>query len=700
MDLEHFGEYVFDDAVMRTRISAHAYEEFHRVIDEGIPMDIDLADEVAHAMCAWAVEKGATHYTHWFQPLTGFTAEKHDAFLSPSPEGPICEFSGRELIRGESDASSFPSGGLRATFEARGYTAWDCTSPAFVKKDVSGVTALCIPTAFCSYTGEALDNKTPLLRSVEALRRQAGRVLRALGRGDVGHVNVSVGAEQEYFLVRKDLYAKRKDLIYTGRTLFGARPPKGQELSDQYYGVIRPVVSEFMAELNEELWKLGVYAKTQHNEGAPAQHELAPVYSQVNSAADHNQLIMEMMRKVADRHNLVCLLHEKPFEGVNGSGKHNNWSLCTDTGENLLKPGKDPAGNITFLVFFMAVIAAVDEYAPLLRMACAGAGNDQRLGGHEAPPPIISIFLGEPLTEMLESIAGGENAVAQYRKQVMSIGVSTMPLLHRDNTDRNRTSPFAFTGNKFEFRMVGAPAAIATPNIVINTIVAEYLARAADALEGAPNMREAAYALVRSWVNAHRRIIFNGNNYTEEWVQEAKKRGLPILPSSVEAIEQLEQPEMQQVFARHQVFTQVELHSRAEIMRQNYIKTIKIEAYTMLEMARKQILPCGMTMIDRLADTVCKMKATGMRLDDSAQREHLEALVGVVRSVKSSIDHLQHVMEGVAPYKEDTRRLARYYQQQVLQAMAQLRSVCDKLEVLTARELWPIPTYGELLYYV
>ncbi|MDK2805594.1 MAG: glutamine synthetase [Thermoanaerobacterium sp.] len=603
-----FGENVFNDAVMRERLPKQTYNALRKTIDEGLPLDPKVADVVANAMKDWAIEKGATHFTHWFQPLTGITAEKHESFISPTPDGKvITEFSGKELIKGEPDASSFPSGGLRATFEARGYTAWDCTSPAFVKDNV-----LYIPTAFCSYTGEALDLKTPLLRSMEALSKQALRVLRLFGNTTSKKVITTVGPEQEYFLIDKKLYEKRKDLILTGRTLFGSKSPKGQEMEDHYFGTIRERVSTFMKELNEELWKLGISAKTEHNEVAPAQHELAPIFNTTNIATDHNQLTMDTMKKVALRNDLVCLLHEKPFAGVNGSGKHNNWSMSTDDGLNLLDPGTTPHENAQFLVFLCSVIKAIDEYADLLRVSCATPGNDHRLGANEAPPAIISIFLGEQLTDILEQISESGSATNSKQGGELKIGVTTLPTLHKDSTDRNRTSPFAFTGNKFEFRMVGSSSSIATANYILNTIVAEVLSEVADRLENANNFNEEVQKILKEIVTNHKRVIFNGNGYSEEWVKEAEKRGLPNISSTVDAIPALLKDKNVKVMEKHGVLSKVELESRYEIMLENYAKTINIEALTMLDIAKRQLLPAVIKFIKEVADSVNAAKSTGL----------------------------------------------------------------------------------------
>ncbi|MFZ5988690.1 MAG: glutamine synthetase III [Bacillota bacterium] len=692
---EVFGSYVFNDAAMRERLPKPTYKALKKTIDEGTPLDPQVAEVVANAMKDWAIEKGATHYTHWFQPMTGITAEKHDSFISPTPDGKvIMEFSGKELIKGEPDASSFPSGGLRATFEARGYTAWDCTSPAFVKDNT-----LYIPTAFCSYTGEVLDKKTPLLRSMEALSKQALRVLKAFGNTTATRVITTVGPEQEYFIVDKETYDQRKDLVYTGRTLFGAKPPKGQEMEDHYFGALKERISAFMKELDQELWKLGVSAKTKHNEVAPAQHELAPIFSTTNIATDHNQLIMDTLKKVALRHGLVCLLHEKPFAGVNGSGKHNNWSMSTNDGQNLLDPGNTPHENAQFLVFLCAVIKAVDEYADLLRVSAANPGNDHRLGANEAPPAIISIFLGEQLTDILEQI---ENGGAKSSKQggELKIGVLTLPALPKDTTDRNRTSPFAFTGNKFEFRMVPSSASIAGPNFVLNTIVAEVLSEVADRLEKAEDLDAEVQQLLKELVSNHKRIIFNGNNYSDEWVNEAEKRGLPNIRSTVEAIKAIISDKNVKVFENHGVLSKAELHSRYEINLENYIKTINIEALTMLEMAKRQILPAVIDFTTNVASSITAIQATGLSVDISAQTELLTEVSILLASFKKNIAELEKAVAKAADASEDTYKQACMYRDDVFVKMSELRAVGDKLETLVDAEMWPFPTYGDLLFNV
>ena len=693
--MDIFGSNVFNDVVMRERLPKATYKALKKTIEAGLSLDPAIADIVANAMKDWAVEKGATHFTHWFQPLTGITAEKHDAFISPTADGKaFMEFSGKELIKGEPDASSFPSGGLRATFEARGYTAWDCTSPAFFKDD-----SLCIPTAFCSYTGEALDKKTPLLRSMQALSKQALRVLRALGNTTSTKVITTVGPEQEYFLVDKNLYDQRKDLIYTGRTLFGAMAPKGQELEDHYFGSIKERISEFMKELDEELWKLGVNSKTKHNEVAPAQHELAPIFSTTNIATDHNQITMDVMKKVALRHDLVCLLHEKPFAGINGSGKHNNWSMGTDDGMNLLEPGNTPHDNVQFLVFLCAVIKAVDEYADLLRVSAANPGNDHRLGANEAPPAIISIFVGDQLQDILEQIENG-GAKSSKVGGHMEIGVTTLPALPKDATDRNRTSPFAFTGNKFEFRMVPSSASIAGPNFVLNTIVAEILDEVAARLEKASDVDAEVKAILKEYVNKHKRVVFNGNNYSDEWVVEAEKRGLPNIKTTVEATKALISPKNIAVMEKHGVLSKVELESRYEISLENYIKTINIEALTMLEMAKRQILPAAIYFATNVADSINSIKATGVEVDLSAQTELLTEVSSLTASLKKNIAVLEAAVEKAANAHGDTYEQAALFKFDVFEKMSALREVADALETLVDAEVWPMPTYGDLLFNV
>ncbi|WHH60286.1 glutamine synthetase III [Petroclostridium sp. X23] len=697
---EMFGCNVFNDAVMRERLPKATYKALKKTIDGGVPLDPAVAEVVANAMKDWAIEKGATHFTHWFQPMTGVTAEKHDAFISPTADGKvIMEFSGKELIKGEPDASSFPSGGLRATFEARGYTAWDCTSPAFLKEDPAGVT-LCIPTAFCSYTGEALDKKTPLLRSMEAISKQALRVLKLFGNTTATRVITTVGPEQEYFLVDRELYNKRKDLVFTGRTLFGAKPPKGQELEDHYFGVLKERISSFMKELNNELWKLGVSAKTQHNEVAPAQHELAPIFSTTNIATDHNQLTMEMMKKVAARHGLTCLLHEKPFAGINGSGKHNNWSMSTNDGQNLLDPGNTPHENAQFLVFLCGVIEAIDEYAELLRMSAANAGNDHRLGANEAPPAIISIFLGEQLTDILEQLEAAGTASSSKQGGELKIGVNTLPALPKDTTDRNRTSPFAFTGNKFEFRMVPSSASISGPNVVLNTIVAETLSRIADRLEKAIDFNAEVEALCKEVVVNHKKIIFNGNGYSDEWVAEAEKRGLPNISSTVEAVKHLISEKSIAVFEKHCVLSKAELYSRFEINLEAYIKQINIEALTMIEMSKRQIVPAAIKFANELAASINAVKLTGIDADVSVQAEILKDVSGTLASFKKNIEKLEKATAEAAEMHGDTYKQACAYRDEVFTAMSELRADGDKLETMIDAELWPMPTYADLLFNV
>ena len=690
---EYFGSLVFDDKVMKEKLSSDVYKSLKRTIKDGRSLDLSVANAVATAMKDWAVSLGATHFTHWFQPMTGITAEKHDSFISPEEGGKvIMEFSGKELIRGEPDASSFPSGGLRATFEARGYTAWDATSYAFIKDGV-----LCIPTAFCSYGGEALDKKTPLLRSMEAINRQALRVLKLFGNADVTSVKTTVGPEQEYFLVDRETFKKRKDLIYTGRTLFGAKPPKGQELEDHYFGVIKPRVQAFMKELNEELWKLGILAKTEHNEVAPAQHELAPVFTTTNIAADHNQLTMEIMQKVAQKHGLVCLLHEKPFAGVNGSGKHNNWSISTNTGINLLEPGDTPYENAQFLLFLCAVIKAVDDYQDLLRISVASAGNDYRLGANEAPPAVVSMFLGSELTEILEAIEKDEPYGAK-EKELMRIGVHTLPKFPKDTTDRNRTSPFAFTGNKFEFRMLGSSASVSTPNIVLNTAVAETLRQFANVLEGVENFESALHELIKKTITKHKRIIFNGNGYDEAWLKEAENRGLLNLKTTPEALPYFTHEKNIKLFTSHKVFTEVEIRSRLEILQENYCKLIHIEACTMLDMAKKDILPCVSKYAKVLDDTLIAKKARGSK-GFAYENEALNAINDLSDKAYYATKDLETAVAGTSSI-ENVKALSLYYKDEVLSKMEMLRSLVDKLENLVAAEYWCYPTYGELLFGV
>ncbi|WP_010252546.1 glutamine synthetase III family protein [Acetivibrio cellulolyticus] len=692
---EVFGSSVFNDATMRERLPKPTYKALKKTIDEGTPLLPQVAEVVANAMKDWAIEKGATHYTHWFQPMTGITAEKHDSFISPTDDGKvIMEFSEKELIKGEPDASSFPSGGLRATFEARGYTAWDCTSPAFIKDNT-----LYIPTAFCSYTGEVLDKKTPLLRSMEVISTQALRVLRVFGNTTATRVITTVGPEQEYFLVDKELFDQRKDLIYTGRTLFGAKPPKGQEMEDHYFGTLKERISNFMKELDQELWKLGVSAKTKHNEVAPAQHELAPIFGTTNVATDHNHIIMDTLKKVALRHGLVCLLHEKPFAGVNGSGKHNNWSMSTNDGQNLLDPGKTPHENAQFLVFLCAVIKAVDEYADMLRVSAANTGNDHRLGANEAPPAIISIFLGDQLTDILEQIENG-GAKSSIQNGDLKIGVNTLPTLPKDATDRNRTSPFAFTGNKFEFRMVPSSGSISGPNFVLNTIVAEVLSDIADRLEKAKDFNAEVQLLLKEIVSNHKRIIFNGNNYSEDWVKEAEKRGLPNISSTVEATKAMVKEKNLNVFEKHGVLNRTELHSRYEIILETYIKSINIEALTMLDMAKRQILPAVIDFTGNIASTIASIQATGLSVDISAQTELLSEVSTLLAQFKKNITSLEKATSDAANFSGDTFDHAAMYRDVVFVKMSELRAVADKLEMIVDEEMWPFPTYGQLLFNV
>ena len=692
---EYFGSLVFDDRVMKATLSAKVYNSLKKTIDEGASLDPAVADAVATAMKDWAIEKGATHFTHWFQPLTGITAEKHDSFISPAPDGRvIMEFSGKELIKGEPDASSFPSGGLRATFEARGYTAWDPTSYAFIKDKT-----LCIPTAFCSYGGEALDKKTPLLRSMQALNKQALRILRLFGNTDVKCVRTSVGPEQEYFLVDKTMYEKRKDLMFTGRTLFGAKPPKGQEMDDHYFGVIKPRVAAYMADLNEELWKLGILAKTEHNEVAPAQHELAPIYTTTNVATDHNQLTMEIMQKVAARHGLVCLLHEKPFAGVNGSGKHNNWSIATDTGVNLLTPGETPYENAQFLLFLCAVIKAVDDYQDLLRLSVATAGNDHRLGANEAPPAVVSMFLGDELTAVLDAIEN-ETPYSAAEKTVMKLGVHVLPKFTRDTTDRNRTSPFAFTGNKFEFRMLGSSNSIACANIMLNAAVAESLKIYADRLEKAEDFETALHDMIRKTIKDHKRIIFNGNGYDDAWIKEAtEKRGLLNLRTTPDALPAILEKKNVDMLTSHKVFSKAELESRYEITLDNYCKTVTIEAMTMVDMARKEILPAVEGYAKELADTCAAKLSVVPELPAKYERGLIAKLSGLADGIAAATEALDSSIiqsKGI----DDITAQSCMIRDELLQKMAELRVVCDEAETVTAEKYWPFPTYGDLLFGV
>ncbi len=691
---ELFGSKVFNDKVMKERLPKETYKALKKTIDNGEELELEVAKVVAHAMKDWAIEQGATHFTHWFQPMTGVTAEKHDSFITPEEGGKvIMSFSGKELVKGEPDASSFPSGGLRATFEARGYTAWDPTSYAFIKDDT-----LCIPTAFCSYSGEALDKKTPLLRSMQALNKQAMRVLKLFGNEDVKRVITTVGPEQEYFLIDSEMYNARPDLIYTGRTLFGAKPPKGQELDDHYFGTIKPRVSAFMKELDEELWKLGVLAKTKHNEVAPAQHELAPIFSTTNIATDHNQLTMEMMKTVAARHGMTCLLHEKPFAGVNGSGKHNNWSISTDTGVNLLEPGATPSQNAQFLLFLTAVIKAVDEYQELLRVSVASAGNDHRLGANEAPPAIISMFLGDELEAIVESIVEGTD-YTDKKKKLMSIGATVLPPIPQDTTDRNRTSPFAFTGNKFEFRSLGSSASISGPNIVLNTIVAEELEEFATELEAASDFDAALDTLIKRELTAHKRIIFNGNGYSEEWVEEAKKRGLSNLKSTVDALPSFVSDKAVAVFEKHKVFTKGEVFSRYDIELEKYYKIIDIEAHTLDSMVKKDIMAAATDYQYALAEAINAKTATGTGISTKVEEKKLAKAAELTEAMDERLEKLEADIDGASKY-EDSYDLAKYFHDEVFADMNSLREVVDELEVLVPSEMWPYPTYGEILYSV
>ena len=693
-----FGEDVFNDTVMQERLPKKVYKDLKKTIEEGKELDLATADVIAHEMKEWAIEKGATHYTHWFQPLTGVTAEKHDSFISaPLPNGKVLmSFSGKELIKGEPDASSFPSGGLRATFEARGYTAWDCTSPAFVRHDAAGAT-LCIPTAFCSYKGEALDQKTPLLRSMQAINEQSLRLLRLFGNTTSKKVTPSVGPEQEYFLVDADKFLQRKDLIYTGRTLFGAMPPKGQELDDHYFGTIRQRIAGFMKDVNEELWKVGVTSKTQHNEVAPAQHELAPIYAECNVALDHNHIIMQTLKRIACQHGMKCLLHEKPFAGVNGSGKHDNWSLTTDDGKNLLEPGKTPHENIQFLLVLTCILKAVDTHADLLRESAADPGNDHRLGANEAPPAIISVFLGEQLEDVLEQLISTGEATHSLKGGKLQTGVDTLPDLAKDATDRNRTSPFAFTGNKFEFRMVGSRDSIAGPNVVLNTIVAEAFSEACDVLEKADNFDEAVHDLIKKYATEHQRVVFDGNGYSDAWVEEAERRGLPNIRSMVEAIPALTTDKAINMFEKFKVFTKAELESRAEIKFESYAKAINIEARTMIDMASKQIIPAIIKYTKELADTVVAVKEAGA--DASVQAELLTEVSGLLAESKKALEALKVVTDQAAAMEEGEDQ-ARFYHSDVVPAMEALRAPVDKLEMIVDKEAWPMPSYGDLIFEV
>lgn len=695
---EIFGENVFNDTVMQERLPKKIYKNLKKTIEEGKELDLETADVIAHEMKEWAIEKGATHYTHWFQPLTGVTAEKHDSFISaPLPSGKVLmSFSGKELIKGEPDASSFPSGGLRATFEARGYTAWDCTSPAFVRQDAAGAT-LCIPTAFCSYRGEALDQKTPLLRSMEAVNIQALRMLRLFGNTTSKKVTPSVGAEQEYFLVDAEKFRLRKDLIYTGRTLFGAMPPKGQELDDHYFGTIRQRIAAFMKDVNEELWKVGVSAKTQHNEVAPAQHELAPIYAEANIAVDHNQLIMQTLKRIAGKHGMKCLLHEKPFAGVNGSGKHNNWSLITDDGINMLEPGRTPHENTQFLLVLTCILKAVNKHADLLRESAADPGNDHRLGANEAPPAIISVFLGEQLEDVLEQLISTGEATHSLKGGKLETGVKTLPDLAKDATDRNRTSPFAFTGNKFEFRMVGSRDSVAAPNVVLNTIAAEAFSDVCDVLEEADDFDKAVHDLIKEYAVENQRIVFNGDGYSEAWVEEAKRRGLPNICSMVDAIPAMTTDKAVQLFEKFNVFTRTELESRAEIQYESYAKAINIEARTMIDMASKHIIPAIMNYTKILSDTVISVREAGA--DATVQSELLKEVSALLLETKQALNALI-VLADEAAKKEEGAVQANFYYSEVVPAMEVLRAPVDKLEMIVDKDVWPMPSYGDLIFEV
>lgn len=695
--MDIFGENVFNDAVMRERLPKATYKSLRKTIEQGLSLEPSVADIVANAMKDWAIEKGATHFTHWFQPLTGITAEKHDSFISPTKDGcVVMEFSGKELIKGEPDASSFPSGGIRATFEARGYTAWDCTSPAFLKED-GGHLTLCIPTAFCSYTGEALDRKTPLLRSMETLSKQTLRVLRLFGNTTTTHVTSTVGAEQEYFLVDKKFFDQRIDLMLTGRTLFGAMAPKGQELEDHYFGSLRTRIAAFMHDLNVELWKLGVMAKTQHNEVAPAQFELAPIFGTTNIATDHNQLTMDCLKKVALRHDLVCLLHEKPYAGVNGSGKHNNWSMSTDDGHNLLEPGQTPHENLQFLTFLCAIIKAVDDYAELLRLSAANPGNDHRLGANEAPPAIISIFLGDQLTDIFEQLQNGGVKRSLQGEQLAS-GVATLPTFRKDSTDRNRTSPFAFTGNKFEFRMVASSQSISGPNVVLNTIIAEILSQFADRLEQATDFDQALQQLLKETSTNHKRVLFDGNGYSEEWVEEATKRGLPNITSTVDANLVLMRESTVELYEKHKVLNRTELESRYEIGLEQYCKQINIEALTMIDMAKRLILPAAVKFSTQLANSINAIKSASNAVDTSVQEDLLKDLGATLVSFKTKLNTLEKDTEEATTKADDAYALGVYYRDVVFKDMTALRIDGDQLETIIDAELWPLPTYAEMLF--
>ena len=690
---ELYGSLVFNDKVMRSKLPKDMYKALKKTIESGTHLELDVANSVAVAMKEWATENGATHYTHWFQPMTNVTAEKHDSFISPTGDGQvIMDFSGKELVKGEPDASSFPSGGLRATFEARGYTAWDPTSPAFIKDGT-----LYIPTAFCSYSGEALDKKTPLLRSMQTLDKEATNLLHIIGNKDIKHVNTTVGPEQEYFLVDKELYKQRKDLVFCGRTLIGAPAPKGQEMEDHYFGALKPRVAAYMHDLDVELWKLGIPAKTKHNEVAPAQHELAPVFDTTNVAVDHNQLTMEVMKKVADKHGLVCLLHEKPFEGINGSGKHNNWSMITDTGINILDPGKTPAENTQFLIFLTAVIKAVDEYADVLRISVASAGNDHRLGANEAPPAVVSVFLGDELTEVLKSIENDEY-FAGSRAVQMDIGAKVLPHFVKDNTDRNRTSPFAFTGNKFEFRMVGSRDSVAAPNVVLNTIVAESFSDACDVLEKAEDFDLAVHDLIKEYASKHQRIVFNGNGYSDEWVKEAERRGLPNIKTMVESIECLTYDNAVEMFEKFDVFSRAELESRAEIKYEAYSKAINIEARSMIDIASKHIIPAVIQYVTSLANSINQVKQASAAAYTGVQEELLVQSADLLKDTKEALRALETVVAEVP--ETEGKEQAFFFMQKVVPAMEALRKPVDELEMIVNKNMWPMPSYGDLIFEV
>ena len=697
--MDIFGMDVFDESTMAERLPKKTFAALKKTVENGEDLDPQVAEVVANAMKDWAIERGATHYTHWFQPMTGITAEKHDSFITPTAGGKVLmEFSGKELIKGEPDASSFPSGGLRATFEARGYTAWDCTSPAFLKKDAAGVT-LCIPTAFCSYTGEALDKKTPLLRSMEAISTQAVRILKLFGHQDVTNVSCSVGAEQEYFLIDRAKYLQREDLVFTGRTLFGAMPPKGQELDDHYFGSIKERVAAFMKELNSELWKLGILSKTQHNEVAPAQHEIAPIYTTANIATDHNQLIMDSMKRIATRQGLTCLLHEKPFAGVNGSGKHDNWSLVTNTGKNLLDPGKTPHENIQFLLFLSAILKAVDDHADLLRLSASNPGNDHRLGANEAPPAIISVFLGEQLADVLSQLIETGEATRSKQGGRLRTGVHTLPELNKDATDRNRTSPFAFTGNKFEFRMVGSSMSVAGPNTILNTIVADVLSDMADELEKAEDFDLAVHDLIKKTVTDHQRIVFNGNGYSDAWVEEAERRGLPNIKCMVDSVSSLITEKAITLFEKHKVLSSVELKARAEIEYEAYSKAINIEAKTMIEMASRKYIPAVIKYTTSLANSINAIKTAVPTADVSVQEKLLVEVSSLLTEAQKALNNLI-LLDEEATKKEEGEEQAFFFRNSVFPAMNDLRTPIDKLETLVDKELWPVPTYGDLLFEV